>query len=78
MLQQCKEGTLDIGKTVLFAIELNEKSCNTPALELLNAQCLCLFDKCCNEDDHIAVTACTSQCKVCIPVSLKADNQGQQ
>mmetsp|Transcript_5640 Transcript_5640/g.11678 ORF Transcript_5640/g.11678 Transcript_5640/m.11678 type:complete len:1810 (-) Transcript_5640:117-5546(-) len=59
MTKACRSPTLDLGKCIVFAFELNERWEGETIFPSINAQCLNLFDKYCSQEDHVGVVAYT-------------------
>lgn len=78
MLRTCKLTNLDVGKTLVFAIELSKKWEGQPLLEKLNELSLKLYDDCVLQDDNFGLAAYATDGDMNIPICVKADNEGRQ
>lgn len=78
MLLTCKDTSLDIGKCLVFAVEISDKWRGHPLLESLNGLCLQLYDECCLKDDTMGLVAIPTQGDFNVPICIKAENEGRQ
>jgi len=78
MLRFCKQSTLDIGKCLVFAMEINERWFGHPLLERINVRCLQLYDECCLSDDFVGLIAYTTHGDLNVQLSEKSENEGLQ
>jgi len=78
MLRTCKQATLDIGKCLVFAMEINERWHGHPLLERINIRCLQLYDDCCLTDDYMGLVAYTTQGDLNVQLTEKGENEGIQ
>jgi len=78
MLRTCKATRLDIGKGLVFAIELTDTWRDHQLLEVINSRCLELYDDCCLKDDCMGLVAYTTQGDLNVPICVKAENEGRQ
>jgi hypothetical protein len=78
MLKCCKNESLDIGKNVIFAFELNGRWAGSTLLEKMNAQCLDFFDRCFSQDDNIGVVANSVKDTLAVELGAKEENEGRQ
>jgi hypothetical protein len=78
MLRVCKHASVDIGKCLVFAVEINEIWEGDPLLDKVNELSLRLYDDCCLKDDHMGLVAYTTQGDLNVPLIVKANNEGLQ
>lgn len=78
MARQCKSKTLDLGKCVIFALDINEHSRNDAVYDSIQANCLRLYDVFCANDDHVGVLAMTENGTLETDIGLKGDDMGHQ
>ena len=78
MLLKCRATKLDLGKSLVFAVELSDKWRQHELLDVINARCLQLYDDCCMKDDYMGLVAYTTQGDLNVPIELKAENEGRQ
>ena len=78
MLRTCKQENLDIGKCLVFAMEINERWHGHPLLERINARCLELYDESCMSDDFMGLVAYTTHGDLNVQLGIKAENEGRQ
>ena len=78
MLRSCKEANLDIGKCLVFAMEINERWHAHPLLERINVRCLELYDECCLSDDYMGLVAYTTHGDLNVQLGIKAENEARQ
>ena len=78
MLKQCKNATLNIGKCLVFSIELFEHWEGSALLESLNFNCLRLYDRLCAPGDYMAVAADGTSDALSVELCPKDENEGRQ
>lgn len=78
MLRTCKQSNLDIGKCIVFAMEINERWHGHPLLERINVRCLELYDELCLRDDYMGLVAYTTHGDLNVQLCEKAENEGLQ
>jgi len=78
MLKHCKNVTLNIGKCMVFTIELCERWEKDPLLEKLNSNCLKLYDRHCAPDDYMAVVASAAAHTLSTRLGVEDENEGRQ
>ena len=78
MLRTCKHSRLDIGKCIVFSMEINERWHCHPLLERINVRCLQLYDECCSSDDYMGLVAFTTHGDLNVQLSEKSENEGLQ
>ena len=78
MLRTCKRSTLDIGKCVVFATEINERwHCHT-LLARVNVRCLQLYDECFSRDDYVGLVSYTTLGDLNVALSEKCEDELRQ
>jgi hypothetical protein len=78
MLKRCKNVSLNIGKCLVFSVELSERWEGDPLLEKINANSLKLYDRHCAPHDHMGVVAYSTKESLTVDLGIKADNEGRQ
>jgi hypothetical protein len=78
MLRGCRRASLDLGKCMIFAIELNERWEGGPLLKQVNANCLSLFDNKCDREDHVGVVAYTVRGDQTLELRVKQQHEEHQ
>jgi HAMP domain-containing protein len=78
MLKTCKNGSVDIGKCLIFALEINKRWEDDPIMDRINANCLRLYDECCNPEDSMGLVASTTRGSYSLNLSTKSENEGLQ
>lgn len=87
MLGMCRGVSLDLGKSLLFAVELHGRPRQEAdssddgyaLLEKINENCLKLYDECCFAEDSVAIVASTTnQGKVIVDLGRKKEFEGLQ
>ena len=78
MLRMCKRSTLDIGKCVVFATEINERWHCHGLLVRINVRCLQLYDECFSGDDYIGLVSYTTLGDLNVALCEKSENEGRQ
>jgi hypothetical protein len=78
MSGSCRNVALDLGKCVVFTVELNECLEGGPLLQKVKMHCLRIFDTYCNEEDDIGVAAYTVQGDQTLRLGKKAVNGANQ
>jgi hypothetical protein len=78
MLRQRRRIEVDVGKCVIYAIELDNRWTNHPILEMINTNTIGLFDDCCFDNDYIGIVAQAGNHNVTTNLSLKSKNEGLQ
>jgi tetratricopeptide (TPR) repeat protein len=78
ILRSCKNKSVDLGKSVVIGLEINEQFEGDPILEKIHSNCLRLYDAYCTSDDHVGVVAYTVNGDLNVELGLKADNEGRQ
>jgi hypothetical protein len=77
MLQTCRQVNLDVGKCLIFALEVNERFEGDPLFERVNKRCLKLYDEL-HDDDYMGIAAYTTCGDLNVPLSLKSRNSATQ
>lgn len=78
MARICRSPTLDLGKSVVFAFELNERWETEDIFPMINSKCMNLFDIHCTQEDYVGVVAYTVDGDHTIELSPKVDYSEQQ
>ena len=78
MLKSCKSRSVDLGKSVVIGLEINERFEGDPLLDKVRTNCTKLYDTHCSADDHFGLVAYTVKGEMNVELGLKADNHGRQ
>lgn len=78
MLRKRRRIDVDVGKCIIFAIELDPMWDDHPILEMINSNTLALYDDCCFDDDLVGVVAHTFNRSLNLQLRLKSENEGLQ
>ena len=78
MLRSCKNRSISLGKSVIFAFEVNERFETDPILEKVNECCLNFYDTFCSDEDHVGIVAYTVSGELNVELGKKEDNEGRQ
>lgn len=79
MLKCCRNVAMDIGKNVVFSMEISEQWEGDPILEKIQENCLRLFDSRCHPNDNVGVVAYTTKKgRLLAELSTKEANEGRQ
>lgn len=79
MLRSCKHRrNIDLGKSVLVAVELNERLEGEMILDELYENCVQLYNRHCFNDDSFGVVAFTTSGDMSVPLGIKQENEGRQ
>lgn len=78
MMKACKYFSLDLGKCVVFAMELGEVWQGHPLTVRINKRCLELYDKSCRDIDFVGVVGSNINGKVTKGLLSKGDDDGSQ
>jgi hypothetical protein len=78
MLKTCKNVTMDIGKCLLFTIELSNRWEGHALQEKINAACLNLYDRHCHNCDYMGVVAFSTKENLMLDLCPKNEYAGRQ
>lgn len=78
MAKSCKNVSLDVGKCLVFAVELGAKWEGDPLLEKINENCLRLYDRHCAENDYMGLAAFSTKESLTVELGMKDGNEGRQ
>jgi hypothetical protein len=79
MLRKRRRIDVDVGKCIVFAVELDHTWSDHPILEMINTNMLSLYDDCCFEDDYVGlVSHATNRDNLNLSLRLKSENEGIQ
>ncbi len=86
MVKSCKKKSLEIGKNVLFVLEIVPSQWQTSSngadagvlLDELRNRSLWLYDNVCQQDDQIGIVVNTMNETVSVEIGSKEENQGRQ
>ena len=78
MVKSCKNVSLDIGKCLVFAVEMSDKWDGDPIVEKINANCLALYDRHCSTNDYMGVVAYSTKETLSVDIGMKEGNAGRQ
>lgn len=86
MVKSCKKKSLEIGKNVLFVLEISPSKWLTSSnsndggelLDELRSRCLWLYDNFCQEDDQIGIAANIVNDTASVEIGSKEENVGRQ
>jgi len=78
MMRSCKKSSLDIGKNIVFAVELSSQLGEDPLLEKINTNCLALFERQISTKDYMGLVACRSKESVKLKLAPKEGNEERQ
>jgi hypothetical protein len=78
MLRKRRRIDVDVGKCVVFSVELDHRWVDHPILEMINTNMLGLYDDCCFEDDYVGLVAHAANHDMNLKLLLKSDYEGIQ
>lgn len=78
MLKCTKNVSLDVGKCLVFTLELSGRWEGDPMLEQVNANCLKLYDGLCSPSDCMGVVAFSTKESLTVELGTKDGNEGRQ
>lgn len=78
MLRSAKTDHLDVGKCLVFALEINERWETDELLAKVNENCLALYDDYCLQDDYCGIAGYTTRGDMNLALALKSENEGLQ
>jgi hypothetical protein len=78
MIKCCKNASLDIGKNIVFGMEVSEQWDGDPILDKIQENCLKLFDRRCRPCDNVGVVAYTTKRGRLVVAGRKDTNEGRQ
>lgn len=78
MLKSCKTKNIDLGKSIVFCIEINEQYEADSTLDRIQWNSLRLYDLICSSDDNVAIVAHTTNGDYSVELGNKAENAGIQ
>lgn len=78
MSKSCKNVSLDVGKCMVFAVEVNEGWEGDALLEKINENCLRLYDRHCAENDYIGICAYGTEDTLTTEIGQRERTSGRQ
>jgi len=78
MLKLCKNVNLDVGKCLVFTVELSGRWEGDAILDRINEQCLQLYDRHCAPVDSMGLVAYSSKESLTVELGTKDGNEGRQ
>jgi len=78
MVKGCKNATLDVGKCLVFAVEISGRLEAEPIMEKINSNCLALYDHHCLANDCMGVVAYSTKEVLTLDIGMKEGNEGRQ
>jgi len=74
----CKHVSSDIGKNIVFVLELSERWEGDPLLDKINVNCLALYDHHCLPNDYMGIVAYSTKESLTVELGTKDGNEGRQ